>query len=581
MNLYDQVIMEAGKTINTRFIPEMEKIGLIAEETSSKYKDQIETMNNLVASQERMAFESELNLSSEEKAIASRNRSMEAMKPIMDREIADWKALADRATKTFNEDAEHIKAQRELLSKSSALGLAEDKKLKESREGIANLGQNQAKDEEAERTKTLASLKNFYSQAMTHAKAYWADAKAKGEVAAQAIKKLNAEFLADKSKMYEEAVSIQDAYLTKTRAQLEEEHLARKKLINDEIEDAKRRSSTPDLEKGLDKSASYSLNRQRSALSSAKKMWDEADQATRNRVANSGMLGQKFNAEQRANEEARRNEARKTTAELIIEQLKIANEAEEDHQRTLAQIEEVKQAKLKYYKEVAEKANIDATAAEAEITSLDDKLKALGVTLETMDQTQIRMNVEHNMEKTSKEIDDYMARIQAEIDKEKIITIKFKVDGSEIEKEMSSGGWLTKLINAFTNTGGEVAGPRNEPVKKAEGGLIPGFGGGDVIPAMLEPGEFVIRKNSVRSFGTSFFEALNNMSTPSMPMALRRMTGTPRIAMATGGLVPGMGKAEKTVNVNLNLGGKQYPLVGRSSVVAMLTEQMRREGLTS
>jgi tape measure domain-containing protein len=39
-------------------------------------------------------------------------------------------------------------------------------------------------------------------------------------------------------------------------------------------------------------------------------------------------------------------------------------------------------------------------------------------------------------------------------------------------------------------------GSSKNPKKKAMGGLIPGFGGGDIVPAYLEPGEFIINKNA-------------------------------------------------------------------------------------
>ena len=42
----------------------------------------------------------------------------------------------------------------------------------------------------------------------------------------------------------------------------------------------------------------------------------------------------------------------------------------------------------------------------------------------------------------------------------------------------------------------------------AKGGSLPGFGGGDSIPAMLEPGEFVMPKNVVAKYGVDYFEAL-------------------------------------------------------------------------
>ncbi len=48
------------------------------------------------------------------------------------------------------------------------------------------------------------------------------------------------------------------------------------------------------------------------------------------------------------------------------------------------------------------------------------------------------------------------------------------------------------------------------PVKKAYGGRIPGFGGGDIIPALLEPGEFVIPKEAVAKYGTGMLEMMRN-----------------------------------------------------------------------
>lgn len=43
----------------------------------------------------------------------------------------------------------------------------------------------------------------------------------------------------------------------------------------------------------------------------------------------------------------------------------------------------------------------------------------------------------------------------------------------------------------------------------ARGGTVPGIGSGDSVPAMLTPGEFVIRKQVVDKFGPTFFAALN------------------------------------------------------------------------
>ena len=43
----------------------------------------------------------------------------------------------------------------------------------------------------------------------------------------------------------------------------------------------------------------------------------------------------------------------------------------------------------------------------------------------------------------------------------------------------------------------------------ADGGHVPGFGDVDSVPAMLMPGEFVVKKSVVNKFGSGFFEWMN------------------------------------------------------------------------
>lgn len=53
------------------------------------------------------------------------------------------------------------------------------------------------------------------------------------------------------------------------------------------------------------------------------------------------------------------------------------------------------------------------------------------------------------------------------------------------------------------NTGGKILGFN-------KGGYVPGAGNRDTVPAMLTPGEFVIKKSSVKSLGAGTLEAMNN-----------------------------------------------------------------------
>jgi hypothetical protein len=91
-------------------------------------------------------------------------------------------------------------------------------------------------------------------------------------------------------------------------------------------------------------------------------------------------------------------------------------------------------------------------------------------------------------------------------------------------------------LDRLTDKRREVTIYVKEVVQKAVGGLIqgyasggrlPGYGGGDRIPALLEAGEFIIRKEAVARFGASMFAALNSLQLPKFA------TGGPVGAAAT------------------------------------------------
>ena len=69
------------------------------------------------------------------------------------------------------------------------------------------------------------------------------------------------------------------------------------------------------------------------------------------------------------------------------------------------------------------------------------------------------------------------------------------------------------------------------PFPFARGGRVPGSGSGDTVPAMLTPGEFVIRKGVVDNLGSAFFDNLNGGFFPSIAGA-HLING-----MAMGGMV--------------------------------------------
>ena len=77
-----------------------------------------------------------------------------------------------------------------------------------------------------------------------------------------------------------------------------------------------------------------------------------------------------------------------------------------------------------------------------------------------------------------------------------------------------------------------------------KGGEVPGVGRGDRVPALLEPGEFVIKRPVVEKIGVEFFRWLNNLAParPSPPPGfqaggevknLLQTAGTPQVTVVT------------------------------------------------
>lgn len=87
----------------------------------------------------------------------------------------------------------------------------------------------------------------------------------------------------------------------------------------------------------------------------------------------------------------------------------------------------------------------------------------------------------------------------------KSIGDSLKVLGNEsIDNLKLSVDRLTESINEAIKNRDSI------PLKKAMGGHIPGVGNTDTIPAMLTPGEFVLKKSAVESIGIDNLYAMNN-----------------------------------------------------------------------
>lgn len=68
------------------------------------------------------------------------------------------------------------------------------------------------------------------------------------------------------------------------------------------------------------------------------------------------------------------------------------------------------------------------------------------------------------------------------------------------------------------------------------GGLVPGSGSGDTVPAVLEPGEFVIRKNAVNAIGAGNLQQMNAQRANSGGLIRKRFAGGTGVTGQKGGV---------------------------------------------
>jgi hypothetical protein len=98
---------------------------------------------------------------------------------------------------------------------------------------------------------------------------------------------------------------------------------------------------------------------------------------------------------------------------------------------------------------------------------------------------------------------------------------------------------------------------------RATGGLIPGTGRGDIVPALLEPGEYVIRRSVVQAVGLN---RLNQLNAGHMPQR-----------MQTGGLVTGRAGGHSTnigkIVVEVPAGGLPDPTATAVKLARVLEQR--------
>lgn len=101
----------------------------------------------------------------------------------------------------------------------------------------------------------------------------------------------------------------------------------------------------------------------------------------------------------------------------------------------------------------------------------------------------------------------------------------------------------------------------------AAGGRVPGAGDRDTVPALLTPGEYVIRKQAVRRFGTAFLDAINGLKLP--PPVIDG-----RLAFAAGGLVPASSAAPAARGPDIKIVNAVDPALARQWIESPAGERV-------
>ncbi|MDR3088565.1 MAG: phage tail tape measure protein [Desulfobulbaceae bacterium] len=148
-------------------------------------------------------------------------------------------------------------------------------------------------------------------------------------------------------------------------------------------------------------------------------------------------------------------------------------------------------------------------------------------------------------------------------------------DIDNVQQRLNSLRDKTVYVNVIERTkkrwGGLVRAFRDggmaEPLRLALGAKLPGYGGGDRIPALLEAGEFVIRKEAVAKFGQGLFQSLNNLRFPSANVNIPRLSA--------GGPLERAGGGEMTINLAFPQ-GKTVTVRGEKTSAEELLRQLAR-----
>lgn len=172
-------------------------------------------------------------------------------------------------------------------------------------------------------------------------------------------------------------------------------------------------------------------------------------------------------------------------------------------------------------------------------------------------------------------LQELMAKIQ-ELVKDWVFTVKANVYGKDDVDALrqSIDRLKDKTVTITTNYVSKGQGPTGYN----KGGEIPGVGNTDTHPAILTPGEFVVRKSAVQKYGSHFFHMLNNMVSP-IPSMLGSVMSSFKMPQVSVPALASAGTGQELANMgtlNLQIGNESFPVQAPINVLNQLNTTLRR-----
>lgn len=196
------------------------------------------------------------------------------------------------------------------------------------------------------------------------------------------------------------------------------------------------------------------------------------------------------------------------------------------------------------------------------------------------------------LDETKKSIDDADLKVDPEVDPEgKIPAFKEEIEGidnlnDEYELTASVNGIdkIDSLIDKIEGLKDKVVTVTTRYVTEgsatitaATGMRLPGFGGGDRRPALLEDGEWVIRKEAVRKYGDMFMNSVNSMTLPGFNTGGSVKPST--YSSSPTNMNNGAGSLKDFGKVVIDTGGMKIPVITNKNVLSEINNHLRRSSL--